>query len=410
MKALQTLLLLTLVLFLLPAGCKWFDNGGDPDPTKQTLISYQKLTALAIDQSVLDLLLSAYPPFNDQVVQNLTKYSVNVYKVIYKTTYKGVEKRASGACLVPDAGETALPLASYQHGTIFADAEAPSSFVNIWNMPLEIAFNMVFASCGFICSSPDYIGYNESGDVLHPYHHFESTAAVCIDMLRAVKEMCRELKIPFQDKQFLFGYSEGGYATLATLKKIQSHYSGEFTVAACCAGAGAYDLPGTANHYLNRAVLPSPAFAVFLFIAYNDVYGWNRPLGELFQSPYSDRIAGGLYNGSQTGSQINAQLTDQTAALFQPAFLSAFRGNGEQTAKNALLENSLYAGWIPQAPTRLYHGTDDDIVPTFNSVNASQAFHNSGATSVEYFPLTGMNHSTAIVPWVKELIVWFKSF
>jgi pimeloyl-ACP methyl ester carboxylesterase len=408
MKSGLSLLLLLLILLLLPSGCDLI-NKDDPSPENKTLISYEQLTVIPIGTSILDILLSAYSPFSDQVVQNFTSYSVSVYKVIYKTTYRGVEQRASGVCIIPETGGTTVPIASYQHGTIFSDAEAPSSFNGITNASVEIMLNLVFASCGFICSVPDYIGFNESGDVLHPYHLYEPTADACIDMLRAVRELCAELNVPYQEKYFLFGYSEGGYATLATLKKIQASYMADFPITACCAGAGAYDLPTTISYYLNRSSLPGPAFMGFMFASYNYVYGWSR-LGEIFKSPYSERIAGGLYDGSHDGDYINGQLTSLTADLFQAAFLNGFRGAGEQTVKNAFWENSLYQGWFPQAPTRLYHGTADDIVPVSNSATADQAFRNSGATAIQYFPLAGLNHSTAIVPYVKETIVWFKGF
>jgi predicted esterase len=57
----------------------------------------------------------------------------------------------------------------------------------------------------------------------------------------------------------------------------------------------------------------------------------------------------------------------------------------------------------------LYQGTADKIVPPFNATNAKNAFIAAGATTVTYCPLTGKTHDTAIAPYVKDAIQWFKS-
>ena len=341
----------------------------------------------------------------------MTQYNVSIYKVVYKTTYRGVEKQASGACIIPETNGVPVPIASYQHGTICYENKAPSNFTNIFDINMvEMLFPQVVSACGFICAVPDYIGFGASGDVIHPYHHQESTANACVDMLRAVKEMCQELNVNFQEKYFLFGYSEGGYATLATLKKLQANYSGQFPITACAAGSGAYNLSSTIKWYLQQQTLSGPSFLCFLFAAYNDVYGWTRSLCEIFKSPYCDRIAAGLFNGDHTEDHISSQLTSQTQDLFNSTFLADFLGSGEQTVKNALQENRCLPGLVPDLPTRLYQGTADKIVPPFNAIDAKNAFIAAGATAVTYYPLTGKTHDTAIAPYVKDVIQWFKSF
>ncbi len=400
--------ILSLLFLMLLHGCQVKND--DPDPGNRVLVSFTKITTSAISHTLLDQILTASQEFNDNIIQNLTAYNVNVYKVVYKTTYRGVEKLASGACLIPETNGLSVPIASYQHGTICYEKKAPSNFTNIFDLnTAEMLFPEAVSACGFICSVPDYIGFGESGDVIHPYHHQESTANACVDMLRAVKEMCQELQINFQEKYFLFGYSEGGYATLAALRKLQADYPGQFPITACAAGSGAYDLVNSLQWYLQQPNVSGPAFLCFFFAAYKDVYGWPRSLCEIFKSPYCERIEAGLFNGDYSEDHINGQLTSQTQELFQAAFLADFLGGGEQTVKNALAENSVYQGWFPTCATRLYQGTDDNIVPSFNAVQALNAFTAAGATGVTYYPLAGLNHETAIVPYVKDVIQWFKS-
>ncbi|MCK5056096.1 MAG: hypothetical protein KAT34_05535 [Candidatus Aminicenantes bacterium] len=391
-------------------GCDFLEKDGDNEPEPDpVLISYEKLTNPSISVVTIDFLLDKTGLFNDKVLQNGTEFSVDVYQVVYKTTYKGAEKQVSGACIIPGTAEP-LPVLSYQHGTILHNKDAPSQYKDLFDMPLEVALNIVIASCGYVCAAPDYIGYGTDGSSLHPYHHADSLATSCIDMLRAVKEMCAELGVSIKNEYYLTGYSEGGFATLAVQKKIEAGFAAEFPLIAVSAGAGAYNLLDTARDFLSRPIIDAPVFACFLFVAYRGHYGWDRAYSSVFREPYSSRMKSGLFSGSYTLSYVEGQLTNSTDDLFKADFLSDFNGSGEQTLKDALRENKLHKGWTPSAPLRLYHGTADRTVPAFNSEDAENAFISSGAADVRYFSFPGLGHGASIIPWVIATMQWFLSF
>lgn len=410
MKQLSILLLAVFVLF---PSCQMKDNndtdpGGQDDNGPTVLLEYELAIPAAITAEVLDQFLNSIGgfDFSDQILQNLTHLAVKVYKVTYKTTYNGGQQEASGMVVVPDTDQP-QPVLSYQHGTIVRKNDAPSKFKGITGAGVEVGLNLVLASCGYVCAVPDYLGFGASEDLFHPYHHAESTATACIDLMRAVSELCEELDVPLNNRYFLLGYSEGGFATIALQKEIQSKYKSSFPITASAAGAGAYNLLGTAQAFMAQDVMTNPSYICYVFLAYDEVYGWQRDMGEIFQSPYKERIEQGLFSGNLTKEEIDAQLTPQTAELFTPTFLAAFRGDGETQLKNALQENNLTSGWYPEAPTRLYHGTSDNTVPPFNSEQAENSFVNQGATGVEYIQLPGMTHLTGIIPWIKGSVSWF---
>ena len=400
-------ILLVAILFL--TSCDLFkkDDNNEPEP-ERVLVSYEKLTDPPITAATLDYLLNLEAIFNNKVLQNATKFGIDVYRVVYKTTYKGVEKEVSGACIIPLTSDP-VPVLGYLHGTIFHDRDAPSRYKSILNMPIETALNIVLASCGFVCAAPDYIGYGRDKDSLHPYHLADSLASASIDMLRAVKEMCSELGVNIKNEYFLAGYSEGGFATLAVQKKIEAQHAAEFPLIAVSAGAGAYNLFGTVKEFLSRSTL-SPAYSCFIYAAYRSFYGWDRAYYSVLREPYASRMQEGLFNGDYTYDQVSNQLTHSTADLFKASFLSGFRGSGEQTFKDALRENRLFKGWTPKAPLRLYHGTADNTVPHFNSEHAEDAFITAGAKDVEFFSFPGLNHSTCIFPWIMGTVQWFTHF
>ncbi|MCB1989509.1 MAG: hypothetical protein KDE69_14460, partial [Burkholderiaceae bacterium] len=111
------------------------------------------------------------------------RYSVVSWRLEYTTLdANGGEVRASGLISVPQkpAG-SASPVLSYQHGTIFRDAEAPSNNA----VPGEVS--VVLASLGYVVVAPDYVGFGASRGTLHPYLLSAPTAAAVVDLLTASK-------------------------------------------------------------------------------------------------------------------------------------------------------------------------------------------------------------------------------
>ena len=84
-------------------------------------------------------------------------YDIDIYNVIYTTTYKGQEIEASGLVLLPRTTDE-LPMISFQRGTIVRQADAPS--VKSKNSEEVISY-AALASMGFIAVVPDMIGFGE---------------------------------------------------------------------------------------------------------------------------------------------------------------------------------------------------------------------------------------------------------
>ena len=335
---------------------------------------------------------------------NLT-YNVEVYELVYWTRdASGNLVQASGLISVPQkAAGTTTPLLSFQHGTVFHDSEAPTN-----NDYYDIVSAML-ASMDFIVTTPDYIGYGASATLLHPYLHAESTSKATVDLLRAAKQWLSQNNIAINDQLFLAGYSEGGYATLATHKTVQEQYSSEFTVTASSPGAGPYDLLTTANTYLSSTNLPYAPYIGFIFKAYDDVYAYNR-IGDIFQAAYVTPIDN-YYYGAYTGAQIDAALTNVTANLFEATFLSNFLGAGETQIKADLMANNLY-DWRPDAPVRLFHGMEDIDVPYANATTTVTTMQSNGATNVVLVdcPVTPATHGNCANPYLEDMVNYFLSF
>ncbi|MGV3538718.1 MAG: lipase family protein [Rufibacter sp.] len=367
-------------------------------PQKEYLVSAEKLTT--IEAAGLRQIAVA----NGQAeLATLVKYNVDVYRLVYLTQYKGQEVRASGLMVVPLNMTAPAPILSAQHGTIFAHKDAPSNF----QLNSLTGFEPL-GSAGYLTLVPDYLGFGEAKQMLHPYYDQKHSAMAVVDMIKAGKSFFKKNNISVSDQLFLAGYSEGGYVTLAAQKEIEENPAHGLTVTATGAGAGGYDLEGMLKQVVSGQNYNYPSYLAYILSAYNTTNSWNRPLTDFFQEPYASRVST-IFNGTQSGSPINNALTNDPSKLFNPTFLANLKGDGEQVLKAALKQNSL-KNWVPNSPTRLYHGTSDTTVPFANSQETYNAMVAAGGSAnVKFVSIKGGTHSSSLEPMIKDLIPWIES-
>ncbi len=367
------------------------------EPYTSFLSGYEELTVVSANTMKT---LASFIGLQNYV--NQIKYDITLYKVRYQTSYHDEKITASGLIAVPTGKEGSFPLLSAQHGTIFSNEDAPSNF----NIPNNISGFELLASFGYITLIPDYLGYGDSRELLHPYYDFEHTAGAITDFIQAAKEFLPEIEVEENGQLFLMGYSEGGYATVAALKAIEENPALDLEVTAAAVGAGGYDIVNMMEDITTWETYTSPANLVFVVIAYNITNNWNRPLTDFFQEPYASRLEN-LLDGRLNGGAINTQLNDTLAVLFNPAFLDGLKKGTETDFLNALHANSVH-NWKPITPLRLYHSEGDEIVPVANSTATFAQMQENGATQVEYFmDNKGDSHSAGFQPMLENVISWF---
>jgi len=330
----------------------------------------------------------------------LVRYPIRVYKLTYTTlNTDGKSVTASGAMLVPVAGTQALPLLSYQHGTIRPDEEgrAPSYYSSSSEVWSAVS---VLASTGYIVSAPDYLGYGASKALPHPYEHAASLASASLDMLRAAREFAAKEKLPLNQKNFLLGYSEGGFATLALHKLLEEKAATEFTVTASAPGAGAYHKSAFADYILG-STQPLSFLSTYVWVldTYNRVYGIDRPFSYYFNQPWAAQLTTNPFG----------EVPTQASQLFTPAFRQGILTKTDQAMLAAFRANDIY-DWKPTAPLALFHGTADDYVPFFNSQDAYNAMQARGATQVQLRPIPGGNHFTSATSYTLQAYAFISQY
>ena len=329
-------------------------------------------------------------------------YSVETISINYYTTDgTGKQTIASGAIIIPQGGSS-LSLVSIQHGTQTKNNLVAS--VSPMNST-EGIIGLIMASMGYIVVVPDYPGFGVS-NVMHPYTHAQSLIPCVIDLMRAGRTFSSQHQITLNGKIFLIGYSEGGYATLVTQRKIELEYSQEFNLTAVAPMAGPYDLNGMMQTLFQTGQYNHTAYIAYILTAYNNIYGWNR-LNDFFNAPYSS-IVQNLFDGSKTFWEVESQLPATFSALIDSNFVNNINNGNESAFISAMQENTLL-DWKPEAPINFFHGDADDISPYQNSLTAVERLTANGGTNIQLTTIPGGTHENSGPIAIVGAIQWFES-
>jgi len=306
-------------------------------------------------------------------------YEVDFYKITYETLHPNGEMvLVTGALCIPSEVECPLPLTSYQHGTVAAKSNVPSYQNGESNL------GVIYSSLGYVTTMPDYIGLGDSPG-MHLYVHAESEAGASLDLIRAAEDLQTELGFNLDGQLFLWGYSQGGHATLALQRMIETDFADEFTITASAPMSGPYDISGVqADVVTSTEVYPTPGYLPYVALSYQEVYGnLYEELTDLFLPEYA-AIIPDLFDGTVSMAEINSNFPDVPSECLLPEVLEAYENDPEHPIRLALEDNDLY-NWTPTAPTRLYYCEGDDQVAFENAIVALEAFIENGSTSVEAF-------------------------
>ena len=330
---------------------------------------------------------------------------VEVHKITYKTSFKNSNIQASGlVCLPKTAGD--YPVLCFQNGTNTEHNAAPTE------NPKDDLYLMLesVASMGFIVVMPDYIGFGASAQLPHPYLHAESTTQSILDMLRAVNEFSTDVKIVAKPTKnlYIFGYSQGGWATMQLQKTIEKNYSTEFNLIASSCAAGPYSLEFMNEFITGKTDYPMPYFLAYLLNAYTSIGLVTNPISDFIQAPYAAKIPG-LFDGNHSGGAINAELTTKMATLLTPEYRTGYATNAKFAGiKSAFKANSIEA-WPIITPTRLYHAANDEYIPVSMSQTMLANFKTAGVTDsqMQLTIIPGYDHPTGVIPVGLSTILWF---
>lgn len=298
---------------------------------------------------------------------------LDVFEVIYETTYyDGTSVEASGIFFLPRKKDKEFPMICYHHGTQVAKDRQI-------NFGGEQAICIAFCTSGYMVAFPDYIGLG-NGKKTHLYLHAETEAAASIDLLRALKDLIVKEDAKQSKYLFLTGYSQGGHATLATLKVMQEKYPSEFKVTAASPMSGAYDLGGVQSEVMFKPY-SHPGYLPYLMYSYQEVYKCFKDGNCSFKPQYAAMLPS-YYDGKHTMNEINKVMPEVPKDILTDEFLQGYSKEEKFPFKLAIAENSLH-NWKPETPVLFCYCKADEQVNYKNAIVASDAMKLKGAKNIQ---------------------------
>ena len=321
---------------------------------------------------------------------------ISVYKIVYKTTINGNDINASGLICVPvTSGD--YPVLSFQNGTNTVYADAPSA------SPSDYTHQLIesIASMGYVVLIADYPGFGESSQIPHPYLVKEPTVRSLVDLLYTAKEIgSSEFPgITFRNEYYLLGYSQGGWATFALDKALETDYASDFSVKGASCGAGSYNIPQLLESMLNQQTYPVPAYMAYIVNAYTAYNQFTNPASDIFNPPYASKISS-LFNGTLSLDQIDTQLTTSVPDLLNPDFITGFGSSPRYSLVNTSLANNSITAWHTLVPLLFTHGEKDTEVDPSSTENMFNEMIAAGTSPdiCKKLTIPNVDHGPGAVP------------
>jgi len=287
-------------------------------------------------------------------------------------------------------GKVSAPIVSINHGTQIMKKYAPSKWESAqwsdWKNFPEMAIADVMAVWyGWIIIMPDYQGMGDDVNENHPYVIRDRLANATADMVMAAENSCgcdNHSYVKWNGQTFLYGYSEGGYVTMAAARELEER---NVSLDGVVCMDGPYDLSGTMlSVMLGDNPFPVPYFLPMMLVGYNTMYPETFTYEDMLKEPYKTNIplyTTGFYDETVVNSKMPADKILKN--VFTTAYIDTLK-NPESQARQLMYENNSYVNWTPKSKMLLWHCENDDCVPFGNFTVAKKRFTDLGLSNIEY--------------------------
>ena len=252
------------------------------------------------------------------------------------------------------------------HGTIASNAECPT---------MRAQFEGALAWKNFAIVMPDYYGFGISADRPQAYLDAETTARGSIDAYLAAVHLLEDREVDIPDRLYSFGYSQGGFNSMANLKYVSTHPGLNIRFEKVICGGSPFDVELTWKEYINGAFRNSIAFVPMTLVSINETQQLHIGYGNLFKDKLLANWEDWILSKTHTTSEISKLLgTHDLSDILNDDFMAG-RGDAFSAVLRVCQRYSLTRGWTPPTGTKiiLFHSEQDDTVP-FTNLAAMKTF------------------------------------
>jgi len=278
---------------------------------------------------------------------------------MYEVTYKGLWLDstfiiAKGVLYVPKEVKPSAEMV-YCHGTRIGLNQSYGI------QDLEQVVCMMHSADNYIGIFPFYYGFG-GGEKEHVYQHSWTEAMATIYMIKACREIYPLIGKSTSGQLFLTGYSQGGHASLATHKMLESGSFPEIKLTASSPMSGAYDMTGEQSKTMFRNYT-QPHYLPYLILSYQYAYNlWPDDVYNVFKEPYKTKMREVFAQPRiKDHGDVNGMLPKIPGDMIVDEVVDKFRSDTTFAFTCKLKENCL-TNWVPKAPVQLCACYGDDEV------------------------------------------------
>jgi hypothetical protein len=240
----------------------------------------------------------------------------------------------------------------------------------------ENIYCIQLAADGMIVIAPDYIGWGES-DVPHAYMNAQEEGNAVVDMMRATKQLCVQLKQSVKQEFYLTGYSQGAHACMATARIIAEKYPTELPIKGILVGSGPYDM---STSCFNLMLNPKSAqfwmagnnIALIIASTQHTIGGVYLTPTDIFKAPYGYLY---LHCADSLKAEMKDFLGKNWLNIFQDKCWNQIVQDKTHPIHQFLKKNDVY-DWKNPYSTRMYFIKTDEEVAYQSSIKAESTQRN----------------------------------
>ena len=298
---------------------------------------------------------------------SLSAWSGNTERVVQ---YASIDQHGDSLTL---SGKLSIPTDSIKgvilipHYTISSQYQAPS---------VKMTGEAGYFKNDYVLLMPDYIGYGVTVEKEHPYLAGELTAHNCIDMLIGAQPILDSMGISMENL-YIVGYSQGGASAVWTLKVLEEEFADRFTVKACYAGGGPYDVAVTYDDALEKDKVFMPLVVPMLVLGTDVAYDLQLDREKFFtpalRKIYRKYVQNKDYSATKlffkfTNHHVSHWLTPFAMDMTQPETQQLYAGFMRSSLvryplnENVMNQEIICPDWTPKTPLYIFHSTKDNIV------------------------------------------------
>ncbi len=279
---------------------------------------------------------------------------------MYEVTYKGMWLDSSfimakGVVYIAKVDKPSAEMV-YDHGTRIGLRQ------DYGIQDLEQVVCMMHAVDNYIAIFPFYYGF-AGGEKEHVYQDSWTEAMATIYMIKACREIYPQIAKSTSGQLFLTGYSQGGHASLATHKMLESGAFDEIKLTASSPMSGAYDMTGEQAKTMYRPYT-QPHYLPYLIVSYQYAYNlWPGDVYEVFKEPYKSKMRE-VFAQPRTKDfgDVNAMLPKIPGEMIVDSVMERFKSGDPTFAFTCKLKENGLCDWVPKAPVQLCACFGDDEV------------------------------------------------